>query len=100
MRLIVIPQRRDLLSLGAARALAEADHVASDPTADPDLLALARRDAPRRTLAEAEAPVLAALAAAGDQAAVVAGPAAIGRLAADLKALGAHYAVLEPAPEA
>ena len=44
----------DLLTLRAARALAAADVLVSDPGVDPDILALARRDAERRDGLSAE----------------------------------------------
>src|SRR5690606_30189447 len=40
----------DLLTLRAGRALAAADVLVADPDADPAVLALARRDAPRLTV--------------------------------------------------
>lgn len=49
----------DLLTLRASRALAAADVVAADPGADPDVLAMARRDAEHVPPAEAAATALA-----------------------------------------
>ncbi len=48
----------DLLTLRAARALAEADVLVIDPDADPGIVALARRDAHRLGAAEADATTL------------------------------------------
>ncbi len=48
----------DLLTLRAARALAEADVLVVDPDADPGIVTLARRDAHRLGAAEADASTL------------------------------------------
>ena len=48
----------DLLTLRAARALAEADVLVIDPDADPGIVTLARRDAHRLGAAEADASAL------------------------------------------
>ena len=47
MRLIDGQGPADLLTLRAARALAEADLLVVDPAADPGIVSLARRDARR-----------------------------------------------------
>lgn len=57
----------DLLTLRAARALAEADVLAADADADPAVLALARRDAGRLSPDDAGSEALIALARAGRQ---------------------------------
>ncbi|MBI1404813.1 MAG: siroheme synthase [Caulobacter sp.] len=57
----------DLLTLRAARALAEADVLAADADVDPAVLALARRDAGRLSPDDAGAEALVALARAGRQ---------------------------------
>ncbi|MFN3859319.1 MAG: NAD(P)-dependent oxidoreductase [Caulobacter sp.] len=57
----------DLLTLRAARVLAEADVVAPDLDVDPAVLALVRRDAARLIPSEAGADALAALARANRQ---------------------------------
>ncbi len=57
----------DLLTLRAARALAEADLLVIDPAAAPDIVALARRDAPRRGAGETEPAVLREALAEGRQ---------------------------------
>lgn len=57
----------DLLTLRASRALSAADVLAADPGVDPDILAMARRDAPRITGDEASVPRLSELARSGQQ---------------------------------
>ena len=57
----------DLLTLRAARALAEADILVIDPGADPGVVVLARRDARRLGAAEADASVLGDAVAGGRQ---------------------------------
>jgi precorrin-2 dehydrogenase/sirohydrochlorin ferrochelatase len=98
--LIAAPPARDLFSLRAARALAEADVLVVDDAVDPDLAVLARRDAPRRRLADTDAAFLAGEAAAGRQPAVLAPAAALAPLAAALAAAGAPVRRLDPAPAA
>ncbi len=99
--LIAAPSARDLISLRAARALAEADVLVLGNDGAADVAVLARRDAPpRRTLAETDAAFLAAEAAAGRQAAVIAPGFALIPLAAELTALGAPHSRLDPASAA
>lgn len=98
--LIVAPPMRDLFSLRAARVLAEADILFVEAGVDPSLAVLARRDAPRRALAEADAAVLAQEAAEGRQPAALARPPLIALLAERLEGLGAPIQRLDPAPEA
>jgi precorrin-2 dehydrogenase/sirohydrochlorin ferrochelatase len=97
--LIVAPEARDLVSLRAARALAEAEMLVLGEGVTGDVAALARRDAPRRTLAETSATLLAGEASEGRQTAVVASLEALTRLAL---ALGAHapHRFIHPAPDA
>jgi precorrin-2 dehydrogenase/sirohydrochlorin ferrochelatase len=94
--LIEAPAQRDLLSLRAARVLAEADNLVLAESVDGEVAVLARRDAPRRSLAGIEAAWLAAEAAAGRQTAIVGPRAAMGELATRLDAIGAPYARLAP----
>lgn len=96
--LIAAPVSRDDLSLRAARALAEADTLVLDEGAAPDVAVLARRDAPRRTLAETDAAFLAQEASEGRQTAVLAAAVALAALATALDRLGAAYRRLDPAP--
>ena len=98
--LIAAPPARDLFSLRAARVLAEADLLVLDETLDGDLAVLARRDAPRRGLAETDVAFLAAEAAEGRQPAVLATATRLAPLAAALAALDAPLRRLDPAPEA
>ena len=96
--LIAAPPARDLLTLRAARALAEADVlVLGDATAD-DLATLARRDASRRTLKDVDPADLAREAAEGRQVAVVAPPGEVALLAVVLADLGAPHAAIAAAP--
>jgi len=97
--LIQTPKRRDLLSLLAARALAEADTLVLGQGAAADVAVLARRDAPRRTLADTDAAFLADEAAQGRQTAVVADSDALAALALALGATARHQ-MLAPAPDA
>ena len=97
--LIQTPTARDLLSLRAARALAEADTLVLGRGVAADVAVLARRDAPRRALAETDAAFLADEAGAGRQVAVVAGLDALTALALELGA-GAPHHMLAPAPDA
>ena len=98
--LIAAPPSQGELSLRAARALAEADTLVLGDGAPADVAVLARRDAPRRGLAEAGADFLASEAAAGRQTAVLADAAALAALAQALDRLGAAYRRLDPAPAA
>jgi precorrin-2 dehydrogenase/sirohydrochlorin ferrochelatase len=98
--LIEAPARRDLLSLRAAKALAEADVLAPSDDAPPEVLVLARRDASWRKLGDMHPPDLMAEVEAGRQVVVVAGSAAIEGLAARLKVRKAAFERLAPAPEA
>ncbi|MBV9993986.1 MAG: siroheme synthase [Caulobacteraceae bacterium] len=63
--LIEAPAARDLLSLRAARALASADILVAGQGVDEGLLALARRDASRKSLTEVDEAFLVAEAQAG-----------------------------------
>jgi precorrin-2 dehydrogenase/sirohydrochlorin ferrochelatase len=98
--LVAAAAERDLLSLKAARALAAADLLVLDGGLDPDLVALARRDAERRPLAEVTAATLAAACASGAQVAVIASAFEILNLAEALAEIGAPSEVLSPAPTA
>ncbi len=98
--LIAAPANRDDLSLRAARALAEADTLVLGDGVALDVSVLARRDAPRRTLADADAAFLASEAAEGRQTAVLAGAAELAPLAQALDRMGAGYRRLDPAPVA
>jgi precorrin-2 dehydrogenase/sirohydrochlorin ferrochelatase len=57
----------DLLTLRAARALAEADVLVIDPAADPGVVTLARRDASRLGAGEADASAMREAVAGGRQ---------------------------------
>lgn len=96
--LIEAPRERDLLSLRAARVLAEADLVVQGEDVTAGVLVLARRDAPRRALAATTAAELAALAQDGRQGVVIAGGAELGALMTTLAAAGAPVQRLAPAP--
>ncbi|HEY1749873.1 MAG TPA: bifunctional precorrin-2 dehydrogenase/sirohydrochlorin ferrochelatase [Caulobacteraceae bacterium] len=98
--LIAAPRMADLLSLRAARALAEAELLVLGEFVPPAIAVLARRDAPQRPLDEVDASYLASEAAQGRQLAVVAAPAELKPLAARLAALGAPHHRLDPAPDA
>lgn len=96
--LIAEPAARDLLTLRAARALAEADVlVLGDATAE-DIATLARRDASRRRLRETDAPGLAQEAAEGRQVAVVAPAGELALLAVVFADLGAPHEAIAAAP--
>jgi precorrin-2 dehydrogenase/sirohydrochlorin ferrochelatase len=97
--LIEAPPARDLLSLRAANALAIADTLVLGPDIAADVAALARRDAPRRSLAETDAAFLAAEARAGRQTAVVATAEVLTSLALALGSAAPHQ-LLSPAPAA
>jgi precorrin-2 dehydrogenase/sirohydrochlorin ferrochelatase len=96
--LIAAPVSRDDLSLRAARALAEADTLVLAEGVAPDVAVLARRDAPRRALGDADAAWLASEATEGRQSAVLAPAVVLAPLARELDRLGAAYRRLEPAP--
>lgn len=96
--LIAAPARRDDLSLRAARALAETDTLVLAESVASDVAVLARRDAPRRALGDADAAWLASEAAEGRQSAVLAPADALAPLMRELDRLGAAYRRLEPAP--
>jgi precorrin-2 dehydrogenase/sirohydrochlorin ferrochelatase len=98
--LIATPAARDLLSLRGARALAEAEILVLGEEVDPAVVALARRDAPQRPLAEIDAAFLAREAAEGRQAVVLATAAELAVMAGALAALGAPCRRLDPAPDA
>jgi siroheme synthase-like protein len=97
--LIETPDARDLLSLRAARVLAEADTLVLGEGVAADVAVLARRDAPRRALADTEIAFLVAEAVAGRQTAVVASRDALTDLALTLGADAPHH-MLAPAPDA
>lgn len=97
--LIQTPEARDLLSLRAARALAEADTLVLGHGVASDVAALARRDAPRRELTDTSVNFLVAEAQAGRQTAVVADLDALTDLALGLGADAIHH-MLAPAPDA
>ena len=97
--LIEAPDARDLLSLRAARVLAEADTLVLGDGVAADVAVLARRDAPRRTLADTGAAFLIAEAKAGRQTAVVAGRGALTDLALAIGGAAVHH-MLAPAPSA
>jgi precorrin-2 dehydrogenase/sirohydrochlorin ferrochelatase len=97
--LIETPQARDLLSLRATRALAEADTLVLGHGVAADVAVLARRDAPRRPLADTDAAFLVAEAHAGRQTAVVADRDALTDLALAIGADALHH-MLAPAPDA
>ena len=65
-----------------------------------DVAVLARRDAPRRALADTDAAFLAGEAAEGRQTAVLADAAQLAALADALSRAGAAWRRLEPAPAA
>lgn len=96
--LIVEPPTRDLLTLKAARALAEADVLVLGEATPNDLATLARRDALRRRLQDADADSLAREAAEGRRVAVVAPAGEIGLLAVVLADLGAPHETIAAAP--
>jgi precorrin-2 dehydrogenase/sirohydrochlorin ferrochelatase len=67
----------DLLTLRAARALAEADVLVVDPAADPDIVTLARRDARRIAARDMDNEALNALLAEGQQVVWITGPGGV-----------------------
>jgi precorrin-2 dehydrogenase/sirohydrochlorin ferrochelatase len=87
----------DLLTLRASRALAAADVLAPDPSADPAILALARRDAERLAPDEATPERLAALAAEGLRVVRVATGSPVDEIAALARA-GVAVEILAAAP--
>jgi precorrin-2 dehydrogenase/sirohydrochlorin ferrochelatase len=97
--LIETPDARDLLSLRAARALAEADTLVLGQGVASDVAVLARRDAPRRALADTRPAFLIDEAKAGRQTAVIAGLDALTDLALALGDQAPHH-MLSPAPDA
>jgi precorrin-2 dehydrogenase/sirohydrochlorin ferrochelatase len=97
--LIQTPATRDLLSLRAARALAEADTLVLGHGVAADVAVLARRDAPRRALDDVDVAFLTAEAEQGRQTAIVADRHALTALALELGA-GAPHHMLAPAPDA
>ncbi len=97
--LIETPGARDLLSLRAARVLAEADTLVLGEGVAADVAVLARRDAPRRALGDTDAAFLVAEAGAGRQTAVVAGLDALTDLALAMGGRARHH-MLAPAPDA
>jgi precorrin-2 dehydrogenase/sirohydrochlorin ferrochelatase len=97
--LIETPERRDLLSLRAARALAEADTLVLGHGVASDVAVLARRDAPRRELAQTDAAFLVEEAEQGRRTAVVADLDALTDLALALGGKARHQ-MLAPAPDA
>jgi precorrin-2 dehydrogenase/sirohydrochlorin ferrochelatase len=86
----------DLLTLRAARALAEADILIADEDAAPEVLALARRDAERR--AAADPPSLTALAQEGLRVVRVITAAPEAEALKALKAAGVAVEVMLAAP--
>jgi precorrin-2 dehydrogenase/sirohydrochlorin ferrochelatase len=98
--LIEAPADRDLLSLKAARALAEADLVVYGDAAQPAVLVLARRDAPRRRLNDIGPDELAGQARDGRQPVVIALAADLDLLGTALAAEGAPVTRLAPAAAA
>jgi precorrin-2 dehydrogenase/sirohydrochlorin ferrochelatase len=95
--LIEAPAARDLISLRAARILAEADLLVLGENVDPEIAVLARRDAPQRTLAQTDPAFLEGEARAGRQTAVVAASEPLTALALALGADAPHH-WLSPAP--
>jgi precorrin-2 dehydrogenase/sirohydrochlorin ferrochelatase len=97
--LIETPRTRDLVSLRAARALAEADTLVLGHGVAADVAVLARRDAPRRALADTDTAFLVAEAQQGRQTAVVADRDALTDLALAIGDAAPHH-TLCPAPGA
>jgi len=95
--IVLVGEASDLLSLRAARALAEADAVILDPLCPPAVAGMARRDARRLTGPEAGADNLVALTARGERIVwIAAGPAPAA--AEVLEAAGVRVRRLSPAP--
>jgi precorrin-2 dehydrogenase/sirohydrochlorin ferrochelatase len=78
----------DLLTLRAARALSEADLLIVDSDAIPEILILARRDAPRISAADLTAAELADKIAEGFQLVWITGPGGVPRRQADPRLAG------------
>lgn len=97
--LIETPGARDLLSLRAARILAEADTLVLGHGVAADIAVLARRDAPQRALTDTDAAFLVAEAQAGRQSAVIADRGALTDLALAMGGQARHH-MLAPAPGA
>jgi precorrin-2 dehydrogenase/sirohydrochlorin ferrochelatase len=95
--LIAAPVARDLLTLRAAKALAEADVLVLGEVAA-DVSVLARRDASWRTVEGSTAEGIAAEVAAGRQVAVIAPAGELALLAVVLTDLGAPHEALASAP--
>ena len=96
--LILVGEASDLLSLRAARALAEADAIILDPLCPPAVAGMARRDARRLAGAHASVDHLATLAEAGERIVwVVVGPEPEAVRA--LEAAGIRVRTLRPAPD-
>lgn len=89
--LIETPAARDLLSLRAARVLAEADMLVVGDGVAAEVAVLARRDAPRRALAEIGVAFLIQEAAEGRQSAVIAGSHELTALAVALADDAPHH---------
>jgi precorrin-2 dehydrogenase / sirohydrochlorin ferrochelatase len=89
--LIETPAARDLISLRAARILAEADVLVVGDGVAAEVAVLARRDAPRRALSEIGAAFLIGEAAAGRRTAVIAGPPELTALAVALSDDAPHH---------
>jgi precorrin-2 dehydrogenase/sirohydrochlorin ferrochelatase len=78
----------DLLTLRAARALAEADVLVIDPAADPGIVTLARRDARRVAAQDADGMALKAMLAEGQQVVWITGPQGLEAVQLNLAAGG------------
>jgi precorrin-2 dehydrogenase/sirohydrochlorin ferrochelatase len=87
----------DLLTLRAARALAEADLLIIAPDAAPDIVTLARRDAPRLGAGEAQPAAVREALAEGQQVVWITGP---GGVEATLLILAADAIVATELPSA
>jgi precorrin-2 dehydrogenase/sirohydrochlorin ferrochelatase len=87
VRLVAGVGPADLLTLRAARALAEADVLVVDPGADPGVVTLARRDARRLAAEDADGTALKGMLGEGQQLVWITGPG--GTEAAQLR-LGAE----------
>ena len=87
----------DLLTLRASRALAAADVIAADEGCDPDILAMARRDAERMPPAEATPEAMIALARSGRRVVRVVALAPSAQVLQPLAAAGVAVEVLASA---
>jgi precorrin-2 dehydrogenase/sirohydrochlorin ferrochelatase len=67
----------DLLTLRAARALAEADVLVIDPVADPGIVTLARRDARRVAAEDMDGAALKAMLTEGQQVVWITAPSGL-----------------------